>query len=698
MDILELVSEHLRYRMEQNYLLIVDNVDDLSHLSEEASEPMSLDSLNRYLPFGANGFILITSRNAKLARDLTDSSRVIEVKEMNAAEARNLLEIKLQGREAVDCEMMDELSKALDYIPLAMLQAAAFLTQEKFYSAERYLKRLQSIGNPAWVKQLDCVGRPNEGFEFKKPIITTWHILFEHIWDNHRRAAILMSQMSFCDRQSIPDTIFKGDRVGTEVGGWQGDEMDSEFKEDVRKLRDYSLITEKSERTYTMHSLVQGAIQAWLVEHEEIEEQINLLISKLDKKFPDGDFESDFGLCRELFPHIQEVFKREQEVKLHFEEWDYLLFNAAQFTDFSGEYTTGLRFVKKMLGRREETGQRNYLTIEGLVNQGELLKRVGKWREAESSLLEAKQMNEEYEGDQVEMLWIIYELLLIYINSGDAAKVSMLQEEVEKIQAENLECELRKLGILSETYEFQELWDQAEEKLREILQLTKGISDEEERKDWYGRKCHTLAYNYCSQGKYADARKFLEQELNSRKDSDDNDNITRYLTYQLAEVYYLLNEYTNAKDTLLQLRNSYQECNCQDNILFGLIEYELVFIDYELDGMQDAELIKQLLEEMKEYSKTYYKTEVLGLGAMHKLAKWMKSEGRLEEAISIMTECYARRNEILVHALPNTEESLSLLRKWEEEREGKTLNSGNCFEQIEDDFEIISISNISDEC
>lgn len=669
MNILELVSEYLRHRMEQKYLLIVDDVDNLPN-KVEANGPMSLYSLKRYIPFGANGYILITSRNAKLARDLTDSSAVIEVKEMKANEAHGLLQRRIRGRKTR--KDLDELAKALDYIPLAMLQAAACLNDERLYPMRKFLRKLQSAGNPAWMKQLERVGRPKEDFEIKPPIVSTWHTLFDYIWENHRRAAVLLSQMSFCERQSIPDVIFK---EGIEDNNEQECRNAFEFEEAVQKLKDYSFITEKAKTSYTMHSLVQGAIRAWLLEHKKANKQMTSLVTKLDKRFPYGDFENEYSRCRELFPHVQEVLRSGQEPKLSFEDWDYLLYNVAQFTDCSGDYTTGLKFVKKVLERCERTKRRDELTIDSLVNQGELLSRIGNWEEAEVSLLKAKKMNEENEGDQGNLLWIFHELLMVYITFDHAAKVSVIQKLAEKTQPETCECDIRKSGILTKIYGFQGLLDQSEEKLREVLELTKGISDEGERKDWYGRKCHALAYNYITQGKYAKARDFLERELNDREESGETDDYACDLTYALAEVYYIFQEYSNAKDTLLQSRRLYQKCNRQDNLVFGIIEYELKFLDYELEATQDAELIEQLLTEMKHYSKDFCKTEVFRLGAMHKLAKWMKSEGRLKEAMSIMTECYDRRKGIYICELPGTEESFSLLKEWKSEYRSSAQNS-----------------------
>ena len=68
-NIMDLVTDYLSCTMQNKWLLIIDNVDDLSIISEGESERLKLDWLKKYLFSDKNGYILITTCNKKLAND-----------------------------------------------------------------------------------------------------------------------------------------------------------------------------------------------------------------------------------------------------------------------------------------------------------------------------------------------------------------------------------------------------------------------------------------------------------------------------------------------------------------------------------------------------------------------------------------------------------------------------------------------------
>ena len=135
-NVFRLVHDWLRDGKSGQWLLILDNVDSPDLLSEagdagrqgqgtgvggEHRQPISA-----YLPQSQNGSILVTSRSQAVALKLVEENDIMVVQPMTPAQALTLFEKKLgllgQGDDTA------ELAAALDFMPLAIVQAAAHVS------------------------------------------------------------------------------------------------------------------------------------------------------------------------------------------------------------------------------------------------------------------------------------------------------------------------------------------------------------------------------------------------------------------------------------------------------------------------------------------------------------------------------------------------------------------------------------------
>lgn len=118
-------------------IIILDNVDDARFLLE--AQPHNLGSaskpLREHLPRSWNGSILITTRSREAALKLVELCGVIAVDPVDEADELALVRKKLGVQE--DSNDMAELAAALEFMPLAIFQAAAYI----FERAPRYLVR-----------------------------------------------------------------------------------------------------------------------------------------------------------------------------------------------------------------------------------------------------------------------------------------------------------------------------------------------------------------------------------------------------------------------------------------------------------------------------------------------------------------------------------------------------------------------------
>jgi hypothetical protein len=118
------------------WILILDNVDNAGFLLEAeragkkgavtSADGRTLQPLIAYIPQSQNGSILITTRTKEIALKLVEESDIITVNQMEEAHALALFEKKL-GTDA-DGDDICELATALEYMPLAIIQAVAYIS------------------------------------------------------------------------------------------------------------------------------------------------------------------------------------------------------------------------------------------------------------------------------------------------------------------------------------------------------------------------------------------------------------------------------------------------------------------------------------------------------------------------------------------------------------------------------------------
>jgi hypothetical protein len=182
--------------------MIVDNADDARVFTADTSE-----ALLEFLPQSPNGAILVTSRSRDAAYGITGDNRdIIIVNPMDYEHAMGLLRKKLQGD--FNEEDAKTLIKVLDYMPLAISQATAFINQRAPHtSISKYLQDLQkSDADRARLLNKNILDNRRDG-KASNSIIATWKISFESIRHERPSAAALLSLMSLFDRQGIPKSL-----------------------------------------------------------------------------------------------------------------------------------------------------------------------------------------------------------------------------------------------------------------------------------------------------------------------------------------------------------------------------------------------------------------------------------------------------------------------------------------------------------
>ncbi|KAJ5738046.1 hypothetical protein N7493_001201 [Penicillium malachiteum] len=183
-NVFELVEAWLSSEESGKWVIVLDNVDDDRFLRERAAPDSRTQEeprkpLINYIPID-QGAVLVTGRNEK---------PVVKI-----VGRRNLIQIK----------HLLELVKELGFLPLAICQAAAFISYfSPRCSVSQYLEKFLNSDHSAImlleheVPEEDSL---NRDWEAESSIVMTWQLAFDHIARAQPPAADLLSLMCFFDR------------------------------------------------------------------------------------------------------------------------------------------------------------------------------------------------------------------------------------------------------------------------------------------------------------------------------------------------------------------------------------------------------------------------------------------------------------------------------------------------------------------
>lgn len=146
-DILKLVHDWL-CDGKKRWILILDNADDPNFLFEaqphsdnQSSTSNSVPSrLRDYLPQSENGSVLLTTRSKEAALAFVEQQDIIVVEPINEKEAKALLKKRMGMQDDSDDVEIGELAETLEFMPLALVQAAAYICQRMpRYTVRQYI-------------------------------------------------------------------------------------------------------------------------------------------------------------------------------------------------------------------------------------------------------------------------------------------------------------------------------------------------------------------------------------------------------------------------------------------------------------------------------------------------------------------------------------------------------------------------------
>jgi tetratricopeptide (TPR) repeat protein len=290
-DIKELVKEYLSSEAAGEWLLIIDNADDMNLIF--GTEQMN--GIADYLPQSETGLMLYTTRNQDVAVSLTDSN-VIELEQMDRQEAVSFLEQAVIRKQLLDnrsitTELLDELA----YLPLAISQCAAYLNRNKNTSFTDYLRLLQNAQHGT-IDLLSQEFRDTTRYKHSaNAVAKTWLVSFDQIRDRDPVAADLLAFISCIESKAIPLSILPSV------------EPEERMVRAVGTLCGYSFMIKRGEEdVYDMHRLVHLATGIWRKKYDAAGDTGKKAIRHVGKIFPSVTYEHQ-RVWRGLITHTLQL-------------------------------------------------------------------------------------------------------------------------------------------------------------------------------------------------------------------------------------------------------------------------------------------------------------------------------------------------------------------------------------------------------
>ena len=297
---LRLVKEWFESDASGHWLLIIDNVDNTELLYPSTAQSTRYAD---YLPMSENGSILLTTRNGKVGHEFAAAQNVLTLSGMDTGDSVALLLTRLGNSQPE--ESLKELAEELGQVPLALVQAASFITQNNM-TVGRYLQLYRQ--NDSSKVQLLSNNFEDEGRHAlsKNSIATTWSVSFEYIRKHHTQAADLLSYISMLANEGVPEFIMPH---GTEP---------VKFEEAIGTLHAFSFISTRyfeldnsQHRCFNFHRLVRLAMRNWLSINGRLDSWLAHAMEELAVVVNRPDIEK-YDLSSQCLPHAIELLADER--------------------------------------------------------------------------------------------------------------------------------------------------------------------------------------------------------------------------------------------------------------------------------------------------------------------------------------------------------------------------------------------------
>ncbi|KAL4782389.1 hypothetical protein BJX76DRAFT_369205 [Aspergillus varians] len=640
------------------WILIIDNADETSlfETCKKGKQAEANPSILDFLPETQRGAILVTTRNRAAGIKFTKgvANALIEVKPMTGDESKRLIKNSVTDHSLKECEM-DGLSELLGHLPLAIVQAAAFM-QENSVSVGEYIE----LYNDSEETSMDLLCEPFEtlGRDTGVPnaVATTLIVSIGQIKERDAKAIEILNLIAFLDRNDIPKSLIQN-RIKRPL----------ELTKALGTLKAFSLIVGTDGKgNFSFHRLVQLVLRKWLILEGKYEEKSVEAMELLDEMYPDATFEN-WGVCGTYLPHAQSVLSIIPEVqgearrkRIHLQE------GLAYYFWSQGYYQESEKLdVLIVEEKKREFGPEHSETLESITGLAATYHDQARWTEAEELDLFVLKMRKKTLGPRDRLtLTTMANLATTYLSQDRPEEAEKLRVEVYETSksefGEDDEDTVSAMASLGALYlDLRKVEEAADLTQRALAWRTKSRGSE--HKD--SLTCSAiLAKAYKAQGKLQEAEELaLRTHKATEKNLGPHHPETRIGMTILADIYCELGKLDEAEALLERM---IEETEQEDNSGFSLPDLKLRLADmYQKGGDEEkTELLE--VEALQDSIRILGHNHSFTLKCLYFRAITHKRQKRDSEAIQLMVQVTHREEKLLGPYHDDTLQSFHMLREW----------------------------------
>jgi tetratricopeptide (TPR) repeat protein/transcriptional regulator with XRE-family HTH domain len=561
-----------------NWLLIIDNVDDLQIIVE-------------FLPTLSTGKVLITTR----LQALGPVARGIEVEKMGMDEGKLFLLRRIgaltqtQSLEDADKESRSQAADIvteLDALPLALDQAGAYI-EETQCGLSAYLTLYR-----ARRKEL-LYRRGNLPTDHPEPVAATWSLSFQQVQERFPAAADLLRLLAFLGPNAIPEEILTGgaSELGPELSSAASDPL--LMNEIIRLLLGYSLIRRNAEDcSLSIHRLVQAVLKDSMSD-ETARQWAERAIRAINRVFPESQPDT-WKQCARCLPHALAIIPHLDAYDLLIREAADLLNKAAAYLTDHAQYALAEQLLKRALAVREQIVDSQPTTLALSLNDlGALYLTRGKYPDAEPLLKQALEIRRQRLGaEHSDTATTLNNLARLYHAQGKYSLAEEYFQTALKIRQSVLPPEhpdiARSLSSLAELYTTQARFDQAESLYQQALAI------QEQALGWLdpdvAKTMNNLAFLYRKKGEYSKAEELYSDALDIQQQIlvPDHPDIAETLN-NIGRLYRAMGKYAKAEQYYRQALEIREKVFGPGHRYVGESQYSLAKVYRSLEKYDEAE-------------------------------------------------------------------------------------------------------------
>lgn len=546
------------------------------------------DIVERVVPSGNRGNILITSRNPQLKR-VTSSENSVEVTQMIEDDALALL-MRSSGllSGSKDIAIARRIVHTLGCIPLAVDQAGSYI-QACQCTLSDYLE-LYMTQQDQLMSDSDFKGASGYGHS----AFSTWEISMKEIearatdGENTQREAaqsalVLQGIFGFLHHENISEEIFRkaaecylnsgmpkmhenGLALVSSFLDLQTLHINKEGKWDkhhflsgIQVLTSFSFI-KRSQTLYTIHPLIHEWSRNRLTDADKVTycSKTRAILSWSIEM--DGNIDN-YTFVQTLVQHVDACYSHLHKLKLDMEYFDDEVERIASLFAKVGEYNKAGGILQSMIEKRQNSlGIDDQGTLNAIWGLVLIYRQQRKWGEAEKLLLFLIDIHKAHFGDN--HLHLMGELANVYLNQERLDEAEQLGLETMEWYKKHLgtddSCTLTYMAKVGIIYHKQGRWNEAEDMLLKAIEGLRIQLGEDHIETLNAMTYLPLVYR--NQGKLNEAERLQSQLLESyrMKFAENHPAVVRQIG-NLSQTYWRQGRSTEANQLQIQVVQYYKE-------------------------------------------------------------------------------------------------------------------------------------------